>query len=188
MEKGKKILGVVLNIVIWLIILLAVFITIITLNTKERKVADLFGFIPLSVQTDSMKPTINPGDLIITKEYDGTSLLEKGDIISFFSLTDDTIIIKTHRIDEVHTNNGSPSYITKGDNVDEVDELEVVPGDIVSTYSGTKLPVMGKVLTFLQSQIGFFVFIILPLFAFFIYQLYKFISVIIDSKREVAKE
>ena len=75
------------------------------------------------------------------------------------------------------------SYVTRGDNNTADDEQQVAPGDIISTWGGTRIPVLGDVLSFLKTKTGFFVCIILPLAAFFIYQLYKFIMVLLDYKK-----
>ena len=120
-----------------------------------------------------MEPTIMTGDLIITKSYDGKSELKEGDVIAFFAMEENTKIIKTHRIKSVLTVNGMTSYVTKGDNNTGEDPQQVAPGDIISVWNGTRLPVLGTILTFLKTKVGFFICIILPLAAFFIYQLYK---------------
>lgn len=185
-DKMKKVLDVLGNILMWSIIIVAACVTIVSLSTKDRGIANVMGYIPFSIQTASMEPTINTGDLIITKKYDGTTKLEKGTIISFFSIEQEKLIVKTHRIDTVIDRNGIISYVTKGDNNNSIDPTEVAPGDIVSVYDGTRCAILGYVLTFLKSQIGFLIFVILPLFAFFIYQLYTFIVLIMDTKKEEA--
>ena len=185
-NKMKKVLDVLGNVLMWSIIIVGACVTVVSLSTKERGIANIMGYIPFSIQTASMEPTINTGDLIITKKYDGSTVLEKGTIISFFSIEQEKLIVKTHRIDTVINRNGIISYVTKGDNNNSIDPTEVAPGDIVSVYAGTKCAVVGYVLTFLKSQIGFLIFVILPLFIFFIYQLYTFIVLIIDTKKEEA--
>lgn len=181
--KGKKVLKVILNVIIWIIIILAASVTLITLTSREKGVSTIFGYVPLNIQTGSMEPTIMTGDLIITKAYDGTTVLKEGDVIAFFSVEENIKIIKTHRITSVSSTNGMVYYYTKGDNNTAEDASQVAPGDIISTYDGTRIPGLGSVLTFLKTKVGFFVCIILPLAAFFIYQLYKFIMLIIDYKK-----
>ena len=75
--KGKKILKVVLNVIIWIIIVLAATVTLITLTTREKGVSNIMGYVPLNIQTGSMEPTIKTGDLIITKKYDGNTTLQE---------------------------------------------------------------------------------------------------------------
>lgn len=189
----KKILKIVFDVVLVLFIILAATVTLISLNTKDRGVTNIAGKVVLNIQTDSMKPTIKPGDLIITKKYSGEEV-QKDDIISFFSVEQDTTIIKTHRVVNVMNNNGTITFTTKGDNADGEDFAQLTKNDIVAIYknkdySGTRIPVLGRIISFLKSQMGFLFFIILPLFALVIYELYKFITMIIeDKKKEMIKE
>lgn len=185
MKKALKIIGDVLLVIF---ILLAATITIISLNTKDRGVTNVAGRILLNIQTDSMKPTINPGDLIITKQYNGEDI-KQGDVISFFAFEQDTTIIKTHRVIEVNNTDGTITFTTKGDNSLAEDQVELTKNDILAiydndNYDGVKIPFVGKIFSFLQSQVGFLLCIIFPLLIFFIYQLYKFIETIIDEKKK----
>ena len=108
--KGKKILKVILDIIIWVVIILAASVTLITLTSREKGVSKIFGYIPLNIQTGSMEPVIKTGDLIVTKSYDGKTVLKEGDVIAFFAMEENTKIIKTHRIKSVLTVNGMTSY------------------------------------------------------------------------------
>lgn len=172
--KGKKILDIILNILLVVIILVAATMTLLSLCTKEQGVSNIFGYIPLSVQTSSMDKTIRKGDLIITK-VSTEDVYKEGDIISFFTIQGDKTIIKTHRIVEVKNAEKMISYVTKGDNNKAPDEYEVAPGDIISVYDGTRISKVGYILDLLKKQSIFFIFIIVPLFGLFVYQLYNFI-------------
>lgn len=186
MKKGViKTLKILLNIIIGLIIFVAAVVTIVSLSTRENGVADVNGYIPFSIQTASMEPTIKVGDLIITKKYDDQKL-KVGDIISFASVEQEKTIIKTHRIKEINTTGDLTSYVTKGDNNEAPDEVEVAPGDIIAVYDGTKYAYLGTILDFFKSKYGFLFCIILPLFIFFLYQLYSFITLIIEVKKDKA--
>lgn len=185
MSKGKKILKVIVNIILWLVILLAALITIISISTRDRGVANIGGMMLFSIQTESMEPEIMAGDLIIGKACNPVDL-EVGDIISFFSIEQETTIIKTHRIKEVINQGGVLSFVTKGDNNELADSVDVPVGDVIAIYDGIKIPNGGSVLDFIKSQVGFFVCIIIPLFVFFIYQLYRFIVIVVRMKQEQA--
>lgn len=182
-KSPKKKSSIIFDIITWIIVIVSVFVTIISLTSKESGVPSFMGKVLLSIQTNSMEPTINPGDLIITSKYNN-QILKKGDIISFFSIEQQQKIIKTHRIDEVVTAGNMITYYTKGDNNVVRDQLGVPAGDIVSVYDGPRIAYLGKALDFLKSQWGFFIFIIVPLFIFLIYQLYVFIVLIIENKKE----
>lgn len=156
------------------------------MNTKKNGVTNIAGYMPFSIQTGSMDPTIKQGDLIITKIVDSTTLKEN-DIISFLAEEQNKTIIKTHRIMEIKQQDGMISFVTKGDNNEIEDSVEVAPGDILSIYTNTRIPFLGFIMDFLKSQWGFFFTIIVPLFIFFIYQLYQFIILIIREKQRQAR-
>lgn len=183
----KKVLNFIGNILFAVIIILAAVITIISLSTKDRGVANFAGIMPFSIQSPSMEPTIMTGDLIITKKCDPYELKEN-DVISFFAIEQDQRIVKTHRIVKVNKTGNMLSFVTKGDNNELEDNLEVADGDVISVYDGIRIPQVGNVLDFLKSQVGFFVCIIIPLFIFFMYQLYNFIMIVVDMKKEKIKE
>ena len=67
----KKALSIIVNIIAWVILLFALLVTIIVFSSSRNgDTADVFGYIPLTVESDSMKPTFEKGDLIIIKEVD----------------------------------------------------------------------------------------------------------------------
>ena len=179
----KKLLSILIDVVIVMVILTAVVITFISFNTNEKGINNIYGYIFLNIQTESMEPTIMTGDLIVTKET-AFKDLKVDDVISFLAKEQDKTIIKTHRIVKIEEVNGIVSITTKGDNNDAIDESTVEADEFVSIYDGTRIPFVGGILTFSQSQVGFFIFIILPLFVVFIYQLYKFIILIVEEKKK----
>ena len=175
------------SIVLWAVILLAALFAFTTLATKDtNRVASLAGFTPLTVASDSMAPTFRAGDLIIIRKCD-PSQLKQGDIITFHAIINNEYALNTHRIAEIDTQNGVRSYVTKGDNNAIADVHMISDGDIVGRYV-TRLPGLGKVVSFLSSSLGFLVVIVLPLLVFFIYQVYHLITVSIDLKKAIAVE
>lgn len=69
-----------------------------TLATKDDgSVSNLGGFTPMTVQSDSMSPTFDQGDLIVIKTCD-TSKLQVGDIVTFHTIIENQYALNTHRI------------------------------------------------------------------------------------------
>ena len=187
MEVLKKVATVLASLILWAVILLAALFTFTTLATRDvNNVSNLFGYTPLSVQTESMAPTFNAGDLIIIKKVD-PSTLKEGDIITFHTIIMNQYALNTHRIFEINDENGYRSYVTKGDNNEVTDTHIIADGDIVGKYV-TKFEGLGKVLDFLSSSTGFLIVIVLPMLIFFIYQVYHLIMVSIQLKKAVAIE
>lgn len=187
MNKAKKALTIVVSVILWIVILLAALFAFTTLATKDAtRPANVAGFTPMSVQTDSMKPTFNAGDLIIVRRCD-TDALQVGDIVTFHTIIGNDYALNTHRIKEITEENGVRNFVTMGDNNVGEDIRRITSSDIVGKYS-FRIPKMGKVIDFLSKPLGFLLIIVLPMVAFFIYQVYHLIVVGIKLKKAVAAE
>lgn len=187
MNAVKRGAEVLISVVLWAVILVAALFAFTTLATRDtNKVASLAGYTPLTVASDSMAPTFRTGDMIVIRKCDPAGLKE-GDIITFHTIINNEYALNTHRISEIQETGGVRSYVTKGDNNAIADVHMIADGDIVGKFV-TKLPGVGKVMSFLSSSIGFLVVIVLPLLVFFIYQVYHLITVSIDLKKAIAVE
>ena len=187
MEAVKKVATVLASVILWAVILLAALFTFTTLATRDvNNVSNLLGYTPLSVQTESMAPTFEAGDLIIIKKVDPSTLRE-GDIITFHTIIMNQYALNTHRINEIRDDNGYRTYVTKGDNNQVSDTHIIADGDIVGRYV-TRIAGFGRVMDFLSSSAGFLIVIVLPMLIFFIYQVYHLIMVSIQLKKAVAIE
>ena len=187
MQTVKKVGSIIVSVVMWIIILVAALYAFTTLATKDDgSVANLGGFTPMTVQSDSMSPTFDQGDLIVIKTCD-TSKLNVGDIVTFHTIIDNQYALNTHRIESIDELNGMRSFTTKGDNNEVADTHIISDGDIVGQYV-FKIPGMGNVMDFLSSTWGFLIVIVLPMLLFFIYQVYHLVIVGMNLKRAMAEE
>ena len=188
MKILKRAGTVVLSVILWAIILIAALYAFTTMATRDNQnVANIFGYTPLTVQSDSMVPTFAAGDLIFIKKCDPATLKE-GDIICFHTIIDNEYALNTHRIQSIETVGDARSYTTVGDNNNGIADQHVISdGDIVGKYVG-HLSGFGKVMDFLSSSMGFLIVIILPMMLFFIYQIYHLITISIRLKRALAVE
>ena len=142
MKTAKKALTVILSVILWIIILLAALYAFTTLATRDsQNVSSVAGFTPLSVESDSMSPTFNAGDLIIIRRCD-TSALQVGDIITFHTLIENQYALNTHRIAEIEEVYGLRSYTTKGDNNAIADTRFVSDSDTPAYGHSYGLPVL----------------------------------------------
>ena len=188
MKILKRAGTVVLSVILWAIILIAALYAFTTMATRDNQnVANIFGYTPLTVQSDSMVPTFAAGDLIFIKKCDPATLKE-GDIICFHTIIDNEYALNTHRIESIESVGDARSYTTIGDNNNGITDQHVISdGDIVGKYVG-HLAGFGKVMDFLSSSTGFLIVIILPMMLFFIYQIYHLITISIRLKRALAVE
>ena len=182
----KKIGSAIVSIVIVVLILLSVIISISSITAKANNgVPDLFGFTPFSVQSDSMQPTFNKGDYIFIEKCD-VEALQVGDVVTYFTFIDGKRVINTHRIVNIYDTNGVIEYQTQGDNKEtnpEPDELLLSPGDVIGKYTDTKIPMLGSVIDFLSTRLGFFIVILLPVLLFTLYQIYKLVAVVLHNHK-----
>lgn len=188
MNKAKKAGTVVISVLLWVIILIAALYSITVLANKDgNNVASVAGFTPLVVQSDSMAPTFCKDDMIIIRKCD-TQKLEEGDIITFHTVIDNKLALNTHRIVKIEEyENGYRSFTTRGDNNPADDTHILAEGDIVGKHV-TTIPKLGKLMNFLSSSAGFLIVIVIPMFIFFVYQLYHLITVVLALKKATALE
>ena len=174
-EKKNKVANTISTVVLILAIVIAILCSYTAFVTKAGNgVPSLFGIRPFSVQTDSMKPFFEQGDLIIDKVVDPKEL-KVGDVITFWTVINGYRVLNTHRIVNI-TDYGNYLYFdTKGDANPIADTTGVHQNEIVGKYV-THIPKVGKFIDFLQTSKGFFICIVVPVAIFFIYQLIVFIK------------
>lgn len=123
--------------------------------------SNLFGYVVLTVESGSMSPALEEGDVIAGRAYDGGELVV-GDIVTFRAPSG---VFKgryiTHRIAEVGEEDGVAVYRTKGDAANSVDSWTLKGEDIVAVYE-KKLPTVKKVAEFMSGAGGRMLMIGLP--------------------------
>ena len=182
MQKMKNTLGTLANILLWGIILVSALFSFTTLVTKQDgTLANIAGYSPLTVLSDSMKPEFKSGDLIIIKECEEEELKE-GEIITFNSIIDNQYVLNTHRIVKIEGEGTERRYTTQGDNNEIEDQHLIAGGDIVGRYI-TRVPCMGPIMEFLSSSMGFLLVIVLPMLLFLLYQIYNLIMIALEIKK-----
>lgn len=189
----KKVFNVIIDVIIILILIVSVLVVTLSLTSRSTGVPNIFGVAPLSIQTESMEDTLNVGDLIFSKvSTDAGDRFKVGDIVSFYQEINGEQRINTHRIVEVVVEgDGSELYRTQGDNKDsnpEPDKQLKAPTDILAVYTGTKIGGIGHVLSFLRKPEGFLFCVLLPMIAFFIYEIIRVVMNIMIYNKEKAKE
>jgi signal peptidase len=129
------------------------------------------------VISDSMKPTINKGDLLFVQGRDPEDI-EEGDIIVFdahdlWSGAPDEPIV--HRVVDIHKHDGKFYFNTKGDNNAKRDE-EPIPGHRVKGVVCGRVPYIGWI-KIVMTDYGLFIPILLilavPLIVSIIYDIFK---------------
>ena len=194
--KNKKVLKIILNVFIWIFVAFSAFMTILSLaaSTSPDGIPSLAGNAFMTVASDSMEDTIKVGDLIVAKKLsdDQKQQLEVGDVITFYKDLDGdgNEEINTHRIFEiVYDTDGTSvkAYKTKGDHNQLDDPGEVLWQFVIAEWTGTRIPVVGGFIGFIQKPTGFLCCIVLPLIVFFLYELFVFIKALLAVKTAPAE-
>ena len=187
----KKIVNIFVDILVVLILIVSILVVMLSLTSKSSGVPNIFGIAPLSVQTQSMEDTINPGDLIFCTLTEIDDEFQKDDVVTFPIEINGEQVLNTHRIVEVVEDNNITYYRTKGDNKETNPEPDTdlqTSSTIVAKYTGTKIPGLGNVLSFIRTQLGFFLCILLPMIIFFIYEGIRVIINLLAYNKEKAIE
>jgi signal peptidase I len=126
----------------YLFFLMAVVLILqIVLAIKDQRQPSVFGYSLSFVLTPSMEPTIDAGDLILSRNVDPSDL-EVGDIVTFEATIPNGSTTRTeritHRIVAIDDTGGVLAFTTKGDNNPSSFSWELaIPEDkILSVYKG----------------------------------------------------
>ena len=161
--RRKK--GIFLKIVIYTItiILLYNFLIIGLTEITNKKNKGILGFRAYIITTESMKPSINPGDIIVIKEAKDEDL-NVNDIVTVETKTG----INTHRIVRIEPNLNK-QYVIKGDNNNVEDEGTIEINQILGKMI-FRIPALGKIAKALQDEVYVIIIIIILLQIFIHYQ------------------
>ena len=179
-SKGAKIASTVINVVLVVAIILAAISTYVSfVSTSGNGVPSILGIRVFSVQTESMYPTLLPGDLIFDTKVKDASELEVGDIITYWTVINGESVLNTHTIHEIYDGGDHLIFATKGDNNLTADPMTVHESKIVGVYRA-RIPTLGKVFDYLQTSTGFLIVVVVPVFIFFLFHLVQFFRVLFE--------
>lgn len=217
MKKVSNILNIALDIFMVLFLIFSAFTLVVSLSQKTEepggRVSRIFGITVRSVQSESMEAydedgkkadgAFFKGDIIFCKITDEDTAYEIGDTVMFWMPVyksgaqveeggfADTEVLVTHKIVRTEvTENGETLYYTQGLNQKTNFNEDLLPktaNEFVAKYNGKRIGGIGKVIDFVQSGLGFFLCIILPILAFVIIQLIRVIRNVIAYKTQKAQ-
>lgn len=151
-----------INFTAMVLIAVSLFVLLTVVLTPAGQVPQVMGCSILQVLTGSMEPAIPEGSMLVIRETD-PSLLQPGDIISFFS-SDPTLdgALNTHRIQRIEAEDGKLRFITKGD-ANVLEDIYPVEAQRVAGKVIFISPALGKLVHLISNPIVFGVAILLPL-------------------------
>lgn len=126
--KLRKVFHIFLNAAYAIVVALLLLGLYIGVQAKlNNRPASILGYRLFQVETGSMVPTLPIGSYIVVREPNDPNALAEGTVITFRTSGGSII---THRIIEV-INDGDIKYRTKGDNPQNIPDLELVTHDRV---------------------------------------------------------
>ena len=180
-STGRRIAGMVVNVILVAAIILAAVCTYVSyVSTSGNGVPSVLGVRIFSIQTESMYPTLSPGDLILDKGVKDAGELEVGDIITYWTVINGERVLNTHRIVQIYDGGGHLIFETQGDNNQISDPLTVHESEVVGQFTGTKVSGLGKVFDYLQTSTGFLIVVVIPVAIFFLFHLIQFFRVLFE--------
>lgn len=190
MKVLKRIFNLFVDIIVVLILIVSLLVVVLSLTSDSAGVPNILGVAPLSVQSNSMADTLSEGDLIFSEVIDDPYYEYKvGDIVTFPIEIEGYRTFNTHRIVNVINDHNIIYYETQGDNklTNPVPDEELIHGaDIVALYTGKKIAGIGHFLSFIRTQLGFFLCVLLLMIIFFVYEAIRVIMNVIAYNKEKA--
>jgi signal peptidase I len=157
--EKMKILKIIGNVLYGIVIGLLVFVVVTSFLSFAKNPIGLRTYV---VQSGSMEPTIKVGSLVFVK---AKTNYNKEDIITFFTNLEspkmDYKVTTTHRIVDVTQTNGKNYYQTKGD-ANNAPDRSSVPENYVIGKVMLIIPLVGYLLAFVRTQLGFILLVIIP--------------------------
>lgn len=130
-----------------------------------------------------MERAIHTGSVVIVADREPLELIE-GDIITFIS--NDPLYfgkIVTHRIVDIADYRDSVMFITKGDANEDNDGAAALPANVIGEVV-FHIPLLGYLLNFLKTKLGFFLVCLLPCMVIFLLEILQLARHIREYRRE----
>ena len=182
MKKALHIAGNILTVLILIFALCMTAFTIISVRTLGGN-ANILGYKPYIVLSDSMRDTFQVGDISVSKAVDPATL-EPGDIVTFTSIDPDHYgEVITHKIREITTYEGQPAFVTYGTTTGEDDAYPAPFDQVVGEYV-FRVPKLGYFFQFLKTPAGYVTVILLPFLVLIGLQIVRFVRLIGQCRKE----
>lgn len=146
------------------ILLVAIIVTITATLIIMKVMGEtpaFFGYNFYYIASGSMEPSLQTGDIILSKKVDYAQL-KVSDVITYQGQSGelkDKLI--THQIVKMYEDGGQKWIVTKG-SANAVEDPPITQEQVLSVMK-TKLLFVGQILKLINTPFGFLVFIILPL-------------------------
>lgn len=155
-KRVARVIGNILTVVIIVIIAMSLY-SMLQHRRNPEVVPSVFGYSAMSVLSGSMRPYLEPGDMIVDRAVKAKEIIV-GDVITYRVGTS----IVTHRVVEIMEKDNKVYFLTRGDanNTDDGRPIEEI--QLIGRVS-FKIPKGGYVARFIRSPIGILIIIGIPI-------------------------
>ena len=193
-ERRKKIryyINKVMKLLSYAVIVVLVFLGIffayyfLSLKAYEKNpTVKIPKFGLYTIISPSMDPNIKVYDVVVDLNVFNENSIKKGDVITFISNSNVSKgLTVTHRVVDIVINeDGSKSYITKGDNNLKPDQATVSYNDVLGKVL-FKIPQLGRVQFLIANKFGWILVILLPALGVIIYDFIKLFRLLAFNNR-----
>ena len=180
----KKIIKIIINCFVSLLIVFVSLLLIVSFFSNDDEVLKVGDYSFLSVRGESMDPVIKDGDYIVINR-EGKDKYKEGDIICYLHEINYSYILVTHEITKVIEDDSEIKYVTKGVNVSSNDDWYVKEDEIIGEYEGVRIPIVGHVIDYSNTSIGYLLLVVCPLGIISFICIYEFVKELDKKKGEV---
>ena len=174
-KKAFSIIGRVLSAA--LVIFEVIIIIFLVISKVQGNPPTLFGHQMYFIRTGSMSPYLEPGDVIISKKYNGGELVagDNGDVVTYRGEVGGNADLITHRVIEVD----GDKVITQGD-ANNIADSAITKNEIeaVMVY---KAVIIDKVYKIISTTWGFWLLIFAPIALLIVSEI---VSLVKELKKE----
>ena len=196
--SAKKIIGAITTTLLVVAFIFAlVSLASVMFQTLRGGEATLFGYKMYHVESDSMYPTLEKGDMLISKSIKNTSDHDKvdkqvnvGDVVTFTQQVKGVVINNTHRvIKDVYFDEEVGEYciVTKGDNPSAPTDAPL-PITSLKAKMVKKTTALADIYEFLGSVSGIAIVIILPMGLLLVSTIFQLVQKIRKPAEEPKQE
>lgn len=171
-KTGNRLLSFIWNILVKLVTIAIIFISIIIVVQKVTNNQEAFlGFRIFRVQTGSMTPKYQVGDVILVKEVNPDSIQIGDDVTYQGKVGSMKGMLVTHRVIDIEEVDGKRIFHTKG--IANNSEDPVVSEEQINGVVQTKMYILSLICMLLNNKYVFYFCGILPLTIYVAFRLFR---------------
>ena len=180
-KKAFSVIGRVLSIA--LIVFEVIVIIFLVISKVQGTPPTLFGYQMYFIRTGSMSPYLEPGDVIISKKYEGGELIagKDGDVVTYYGDMNGNVELITHRVVKVD----GDKITTQGD-FNNIADSPITKDDIEAVMVH-KTVVIDKIYKIISTTWGFWLFIFTPIASLIVAEIVSLVKEL-KKEKEVADE